>query len=143
MQNPTNVFKATLKERRHQLGIWNTIGGNTVPDMLGGAGFDWVLIDCEHAAIEAVEVLPALQAIAAHPNVSAIVRPAANDPTLFKRLLDMGAQTLLVPYVQTVEEAEQAVAAMRYGPHGVRGMAGMTRATRYGQVDDYFATACA
>jgi 4-hydroxy-2-oxoheptanedioate aldolase len=141
MQNPTNVFKATLKERRHQLGIWNTIGGNTVPDMLGGAGFDWVLIDCEHAAIEAVKVLPALQAIAAHPNVSAIVRPAANDPTLFKRLLDMGAQTLLVPYVQTVEEAEQAVAAMRYGPHGVRGMAGMTRATRYGQVDDYFATA--
>lgn len=138
MLNPTNLFKATLGKNRHQLGIWNTIGGNTVPELLGGAGFDWVLIDCEHAAIETVEVLPALQAIAANPQVSAIVRPAANDATLFKRILDMGAQTLLVPFVQTPQEAESAVAAMRYGPHGIRGMAGMTRATRYGQVDDYF-----
>ncbi|AXI47537.1 4-hydroxy-2-oxo-heptane-1,7-dioate aldolase [Sulfitobacter sp. SK012] len=141
MKNPTNLFKAALKERRHQLGIWNTIGGNTVPELLGGAGFDWVLVDCEHAAIETVEVLPALQAIATSPKVSAIVRPADNDATLFKRILDMGAQSLLVPYVQTVAEAENAVAALRYGPHGVRGMAGMTRATRYGKVDDYFAVA--
>jgi len=97
-----------------------------------------VLVDCEHAPIETVEVLPALQAIGQHPEVSAVVRPAANDPVLFKRLLDMGAQTLLVPFVQTAQEAESAVQAMRYGPRGVRGMAGMTRATRYGQIDDYF-----
>lgn len=141
MKNPTNLFKAELRKRGHQLGIWNTIGGNTVPDLLGGAGFDWVLVDCEHAAIDTVEVLPALQAISANPKVSAIVRPADNDATLFKRILDMGAQTLLVPYVQTAEEAAQAVSAMRYAPHGVRGMAGMTRATRYGQVDDYYTTA--
>lgn len=140
MKNPKNLFKAALRER-HQLGIWNTMGGNTVPDLLGGAGFDWVLIDCEHAAIETVEVLPALQAIAAHPQVSALVRPAGNDAVLFKRILDMGAQTLLVPFVQTAQEAEQAVKAMRYGPHGIRGMAGMTRATRYGQVEDYFRVA--
>ncbi|MGJ8617018.1 MAG: HpcH/HpaI aldolase family protein [Sulfitobacter sp.] len=141
MKNPTNRFKAALRQGQHQLGIWNTIGGNTVPEMLGGAGFDWVLVDCEHAAIETVEVLPALQALAANPKVSGIVRPANNDPILFKRILDMGAQTLLVPYVQTAAEATKAVSAMRYGPHGVRGMAGMTRATRYGQVDDYFAQA--
>jgi 4-hydroxy-2-oxoheptanedioate aldolase len=141
MKNPTNLFKAALSQGGHQLGIWNTIGGNTVPEMLGGAGFDWVLVDCEHAAIEAVEVLPALQAIGQNPAVSAIVRPADNDPILFKRLLDMGAQTLLVPYVQTAAEAAKAVSAMRYGPHGVRGMAGMTRATRYGQVDDYYTVA--
>lgn len=141
MKNPTNLFKAALRARGHQLGIWNTIGGNTVPELLGGAGFDWVLVDCEHAAIEAVEVLPALQAIAANPQVSAIVRPADNDPILFKRILDMGAQTLIVPYVQTPQEAEKAVSAMRYGPHGVRGMAGMTRATRYGKVENYHATA--
>ncbi len=141
MQNPVNHFKAALKEGRHQLGIWNTIGGNTVPELLAGAGFDWVLVDCEHAAIEAVEVLPALQAIGQHHQVSAVVRPAANDPTLFKRLLDMGAQTLLVPYVQTAAEAVAAVRAMRYGPNGIRGMAGMTRATRYGRVEDYFTTA--
>ena len=141
MRNPTNLFKAALRKGGHQLGIWNTIGGNTVPDLLGGAGFDWVLVDCEHSPVETVEVLPALQAIAANPGVSAIVRPAANDATLFKRILDMGAQTLLVPYVQTAEEAAEAVSYMRYGPHGVRGMAGMTRATRYGQVENYYTEA--
>lgn len=137
MKNPTNLFKAALREGRHQLGIWNTIGGNTVPELLGGAGFDWVLVDCEHAAIETIEVLPALQAIATTPGVSAIVRPAGLDAIHFKRLLDMGAQTLLVPYVQTAAEAAHAVRAMRYGPDGIRGMAGMTRATRYGRVEGY------
>jgi 4-hydroxy-2-oxoheptanedioate aldolase len=86
-------------------------------------------------------VLPALQAIAANPAVSALVRPAHNDPVLFKRILDMGAQTLLVPYIQTAHEAAAAVSAMRYGPAGMRGMAGMTRATRYGKIDNYFKTA--
>lgn len=141
MKNPKNLFKERLLNKSVQLGLWNTIGGNTVPEMLGGAGFDWVLVDCEHAAIETVEVLPALQALAATPNVSAIVRPADNDPTLFKRILDMGAQTLMVPFVQTQEEAQRAVSAMRYGPSGIRGMAGMTRATRYGQIEDYFEVA--
>lgn len=141
MKNPVNTFKAALKSGRPQLGIWNTIGGNTVPELLAGAGFDWVLIDTEHAAVEAVEVLPALQAIGQWPDVSAVVRPAANDPVLFKRLLDMGAQSLLVPCIQSGAEAAAAVSAMRYGPRGVRGMAGITRATRYGQVDDYFTAA--
>ena len=141
MKNPKNQFKAALRAGQRQLGIWNTIGGNTVPELLAGAGFEWVLVDCEHAAIETIEVLPALQAIGQHPDTSAIVRPAVNDPTLFKRILDMGAQTLLVPYVQSAQEAEAAVHAMRYGPHGMRGMAGMTRATRYGQVDNYFVEA--
>lgn len=141
MEIPSNPFKAALRARRDQLGLWNTIGGNTVPEMLGGAGFDWVLIDCEHAAIETVEVLPALQAIEANPHVGCVVRPAANDPVLFKRLLDMGAQSLMVPYVQSAAEAAAAASAMRYGPRGIRGMAGMTRATRYGKVEDYIATA--
>ena len=138
MDLPENLFKTRLKEGRSQLGLWNTIGGNTVPEMLAHGGFDWVLIDCEHAPVEAVDVLPALQAIGQVPEVAAVVRPAANDATLFKRLLDMGAQTLLVPYIESAAEAEAAVRAMRYGPQGVRGMAGMTRATRYGHVEDYF-----
>ena len=141
MKNPKNLFKAGLTAGQRQLGIWNTIGGNTVPELLGGSGFDWVLVDGEHAAIETVEVLPALQAIGQIPDTSAVVRVAANDPTLFKRVLDMGAQTLMVPYVQTADEAAAAVHAMRYGPNGMRGMAGMTRATRYGQVEDYFSKA--
>ena len=109
MKNPTNLFKAALREGRHQLGIWNTIGGNTVPELLGGAGFDWVLVDCEHAAIETVEVLPALQAIAATRECPPLCALPTMTRRLFKRILDMGAQTLLVPYVQTAEEAAQAV----------------------------------
>lgn len=138
MHVPNNLFKSRLRSGRCQLGVWNTVGGNTVPELLGSAGFEWVLVDCEHAAIETVEVLPALQSIGQNPDSAAVVRPAANDPVLFKRLLDMGAQTLLVPYVQNGAEARQAVSAMRYGPIGMRGMAGMTRATRYGQVENYY-----
>lgn len=141
MKNPRNAFKAALKAGKRQIGIWNTIGGNTVPELLAGAGFDWVLVDCEHSAVETIEVLPALQAIAGHPDVSAVVRPAANDPVLFKRLLDMGAQSLLVPFIETAGQAAEAVAAMRYGPRGIRGMAGITRATRYGRVENYFTDA--
>ncbi len=141
MQNPKNRFKAALANGTHQLGIWNAIGGPSVVEMLAGAGFDWVLIDNEHAPIDVTDVLPALQAIAAYPETSAIVRPASNDPVLIKRHLDQGAQTLLIPYVQNVAEAEAAVAAMRYAPHGMRGVAGLTRATRFGRVADYTANA--
>ena len=138
MKNPTNTFKSRLSKPGCQIGVWNTIGGNTAAEALASIGYDWVCIDTEHAAVETVEVLPALQAIAGYPETSAIVRSAANDPVLFKRILDMGAQTLLVPYIETAGEAQAAVDAMRYGPKGIRGMAGMTRATRYGRVDDYF-----
>lgn len=143
MRNPENRFKAALKAGRHQLGIWNSIGGNTVPDMLAGCGFDWVLVDTEHSPIDVNDVLPALQAIAGYPETSAIVRPAFNDPVLIKRILDHGAQTLLLPYIQSVEEAEAAVRAVRYPPAGIRGVAGLTRASRYGSVDRYTETASA
>jgi 4-hydroxy-2-oxoheptanedioate aldolase len=137
MKNPKNLFKAALKAGQHQLGIWNSIGGTTVTEMLAGCGYDWVLIDTEHSPVDVNDVLPALQAIAAYPEVTAIVRPAVNDTVLIKRLLDLGAQTLLLPYVQSAEEAEAAVHAMRYPPKGIRGMAGVTRASRYGMVEDY------
>lgn len=141
MKNPTNPFKANLKAGRHQLGMWNTIGGNTVSELLGGAGFDWVLVDLEHSPIETVEVQSALQALASNPQVAAAVRPPSHDPAVIKRLLDMGAQTLLLPYVESGDQAAAAVQAIRYGPRGIRGMAGMTRATRYGLVENYFETA--
>ncbi|MFT5870841.1 MAG: 4-hydroxy-2-oxoheptanedioate aldolase [Paracoccaceae bacterium] len=137
MKNPTNIFKAALKSGKHQLGIWNSIGGPTVVEHLAACGFDWVLIDTEHAPADVADVLPALQAIAGYPDVTAVVRPASNDAVLIKRILDFGAQTLLIPYVQSVGEAEAAVAAIRYAPRGIRGFAGMTRASRFGQVEDY------
>ena len=137
MQNPVNRFKAAIAAGQSQIGVWNSIGGNTACEVLASAGFDWVLVDTEHAATSTAEVLPALQAIAGYPDVSAIVRPASNDEVTIKRVLDMGAQTLLIPYVQNVDEARAAVAAMRYAPRGIRGMAGVMRATRFGAVENY------
>jgi len=112
-----------------------------VPEILAGAGFDWMLLDTEHSYVEPVEMLGALQILAGFPEVSPVLRPVVNDTALIKRYLDMGVQTLLIPYVQTPEEAAAAVAAMRYPPEGVRGVAGLTRATRYGRVDGYAARA--
>lgn len=141
MNNPENRFKSALRAGRHQIGIWNAIGGNLVPELLAGCGFDWVVVDTEHSPVDVTDVLPALQAIAGYPQVSAIVRPAFNDPVLIKRILDLGAQTLLLPYIQSVEEAEAAVRAVRYPPAGIRGVAGLTRASRFGAVDRYTETA--
>ena len=135
MELPKNNFKKAIKTGRHQVGIWNSIAGNSVPELLATCGFDWILIDTEHAPVETVEIQSSLHAISAYENVSAVVRPAANDPILIKRILDMGALTLLLPYIQTVQEAKDAVT---YGPNGIRGMAGMTRATRYGTIENYF-----
>lgn len=136
MSLPVNGFKRALKAGRSQIGIWNTIPGPVVAELLAGAGFDWLLLDTEHALTDVPDILGLLQAVAGYP-VSALVRPAANDTVLIKRLLDHGAQTLLIPYVQSAEEAEAAVRAMRYAPRGVRGVSGMTRASRYGAITDY------
>jgi 4-hydroxy-2-oxoheptanedioate aldolase len=141
MDLPRNAFKAALKAGRLQTGIWNTIPGPVVTEVLALAGFDWVLVDTEHAPVEVTDVLPALQVLAAYPAVSALVRPAWNDTVLIKRHLDQGAQTLLIPYVETPEAARAAVAAVRYPPDGVRGIGGLTRATRYGRIPDYVARA--
>ena len=138
MELPKNKFKKALKAGKHQIGIWNSIAGNSVPELLATCGFDWVLIDTEHAPVETVEIQSSLHSISAYENVSAVVRPAGNDPILIKRILDMGALTLLLPYIQTAEEAKDAVSYVTYGPNGMRGMAGMTRATRYGKVKNYF-----
>ena len=137
MKNRTNLFKAALRSGAPQLGIWNTIPGFAVPEMLAGAGFDWVLIDTEHTPVDVAEVATTLQAIAQFPDVSALVRPVANDPVVIKRLLDVGAQTLLVPMVDTPEQAAAAVAATRYPPEGMRGMGLTTRAAGFGRVANY------
>ncbi len=136
MKLPVNAFKAALRAGRAQVGIWNTIPGPIVVEILAGAGFDCVVIDTEHSLTDVPDVLAMLQALAAYP-VAHAVRPAANDPVLIKRFLDIGAQTLIIPYVQNADEARATVRAMRYGPHGVRGVSTATRAGRYGAVADY------
>ena len=136
MTLPINTFKRALQEGRQQIGIWNTIPGPVVPELLAGAGFDWMVLDTEHSVTDIPDLMAMLQAVAPYP-VAPVVRPQANDTVLIKRALDLGAQTLLLPYVQTKAEAEAAVRAMRYAPRGIRGVSGMTRASRYGAVKDY------
>lgn len=136
MELPHNSFKEAILAGRQQVGLWCMLPGSFVAEALAGCGYDWMLLDTEHSPADPLTVLPQLQAAAAY-NVSTVVRPAANDPVLIKRFLDIGAQSLLIPYVQSVEEAEAAVAAVRYPPAGIRGVAGMTRASRYGRVAGY------
>ena len=137
---PANAFKARLREGTTQLGLWCSIDDSSVAEMLAGCGYDWLLFDGEHAALDPLRILPLLQAVApydAHP----IVRPSSMNVAEIKRLLDFGAQTLLIPYVRDAEEARLAAAAVDYGPGGVRGVAGITRASRFGAVPDYAARA--
>lgn len=136
MQLPPNAFARALREGRHQLGLWCSLPGSYTVEALAGAGYDWLLLDTEHSPGDPLTVLPQLQAMAPYP-VSAVVRPASNDPVLIKRLLDFGAQTLLIPYVQDAEQARAAVAAIRYPPRGMRGVSGMTRATGFGRIAQY------
>ncbi|MCZ6860931.1 MAG: HpcH/HpaI aldolase/citrate lyase family protein [Alphaproteobacteria bacterium] len=135
-----NPFKAALAEGRLQIGLWSSLCSNIASDAIADSGFDWILLDTEHSPNELPNLLSQLQAIKGG-TASAIVRPAWNDAVLFKRILDIGAQTLLVPYVQNAQEAASAVAALRYPPAGIRGVTASGRASRYGRVKDYLKNA--
>ena len=136
MNLPENRFKRALAEGRQQIGLWCSLPSAFAAEIVGGSGFDWLMFDTEHSPSDVDTVLSQLQAVAAY-DVSAVVRPASNDTVLIKRYLDIGAQTLLIPYVQNADEARRAVAATRYPPEGVRGVSGLTRATRFGRVEGY------
>jgi 4-hydroxy-2-oxoheptanedioate aldolase len=133
---PDNRFKRALRESRQQIGLWCSLPGSYIAEAVAGSGFDWLLFDTEHSPTDALSILPLLQAVAPY-DVSAVVRPASNDPVLIKRILDLGAQSLLIPYVQNADEARAAVRAVRYAPDGMRGVAGVTRATRFGRIQGY------
>jgi 4-hydroxy-2-oxoheptanedioate aldolase len=136
MDLPVNRFKAGLKTGKVQYGLWITIPDPTLAEAMAGAGFDWLTFDTEHAPTEVSDVLPLLQAAAPYP-VSCLVRPSTLDVALIKRHLDQGAQTLVLPYIQSPEEAKLAVQAVRYPPAGIRGVAGATRASGYGRIPNY------
>lgn len=136
MDLPRNDFKHALEEGRHQLGLWCSLASNYAVEVVAGAGFDWLLLDMEHSPNDLESVLTQLQAVAPYQSAP-VVRVPWNDAVTIKRVLDIGAQSLLIPYVQNVEEARAAIAATRYPPAGVRGVAGTTRATRFGRIKDY------
>jgi 2-keto-3-deoxy-L-rhamnonate aldolase RhmA len=122
-------------------GTFLNLGSSLTAEMAGRAGFDWVLIDLEHGAGDRQELLLQLQALES-TSAAPIVRIAWNDAVLFKRILDLGPSGIMVPYVQSGEEARRAVAAMRYPPAGVRGVASMNRACGFGPgFDEYFQSA--
>jgi 4-hydroxy-2-oxoheptanedioate aldolase len=133
---PQNQFKRALVAGEQQIGLWVSLASPYSAELVAGAGFDWLVVDTEHSPNEVDTTLAQLQVMAAFPT-SPVVRPAWNDKVLIKRHLDIGAQTLLIPYVQDATEAEAAVAAVRFPLRGVRGVAGVTRASQFGRVKDY------
>lgn len=133
-----NHFKQAIAAGQQQIGLWVSLSSSYSTELVAGSGFDWLLLDGEHSPNDPPIMLPQLQAVAGYPSVTAIVRPAWNDKVLIKRYLDLGVQSLLIPYVQSAEEAQAAVQAIRYPPRGIRGVAGSTRAPSFGRVKDYF-----
>lgn len=140
MKLPRNAFKQAISENKLQIGLWCSLCSNIAADIVSDSGFDWLLLDTEHSPNELPDIFSALQATN-HAAAESVVRPAWNDAVLIKRYLDIGARTLLIPFVQNVEEAERAVAATRYPPKGIRGVTGSGRASRFGRVRDYLKTA--
>jgi 4-hydroxy-2-oxoheptanedioate aldolase len=136
IEMPRNAFKQALAAGKPQIGLWNSLANPIVGEIIAGSGFDWVLIDTEHSPTELPDIFSQLQALATG-TATPVVRPAWNDPVLIKRILDVGATSILVPFVQNAEEARKAVAATRYPPAGIRGVATSTRASRFMRIKDY------
>jgi len=136
LELPVNSFKRALRANKVQIGLWCSLSSHYATELVAGSGFDWILLDTEHSPNDLESVLQQLQAAAPYPT-HPVVRVPWNDMVTIKRYLDIGAQSLLIPYVQNAEEAKAAVAYTRYPPAGVRGVAGATRATRFGRAKDY------
>lgn len=128
-------MKETLRDRlrggERTIGSWLSFGYTPVAEIMARAGFDWLVIDMEHTAIDAWDALQLIQIIELAGCVP-LVRVGANDELLIKRSLDAGAHGVIVPMVNTAEDAERAVAAARYAPEGRRGT-GLGRAQGYGE----------
>lgn len=137
MQIPTNTFRDALRVGQTQIGLWVGLADANAAELLASCGFDWLLLDGEHAPNDVRVVLDQLRAVAPYP-VHAVVRPVEGNVALLKQYLDVGAQTLLVPMIDTPEQAKLMARAMRYAPDGIRGMgSALARASRWNQVDDY------
>ncbi|MCG2634307.1 MAG: HpcH/HpaI aldolase/citrate lyase family protein [Gammaproteobacteria bacterium] len=134
---PSNLFKQQLAAGELQLGAFLGLADAYSAEVMASTDFDWLLIDGEHGPNDVRTILAQLQVLAAYP-VSAVVRPADHNTATIKQLLDIGAQSLMIPMVESAEQAEQLVQAMRYPPAGIRGVgAGMARAARWNGVPGY------
>jgi 2-keto-3-deoxy-L-rhamnonate aldolase RhmA len=132
-----NDFLALLGNAASPLGTWLMAGTASNAEALGHAGFDWLLIDMEHGPIDFRDAWQMMQAVDCTPAVPVVRVSSSDDPALVKRALDLGARTLMFPYVQSAEQARRIVESMKYPPLGQRGFAGVHRASRYGTMPDY------
>jgi 4-hydroxy-2-oxoheptanedioate aldolase len=140
MQTPINPFKQALADKRAQIGLWVGLADHYTTEICAGAGFDWLLLDGEHAPNDLRTLLQQAQVVAGYPGTHSIARvPVGHGnigTALIKQYLDLGFQTLLVPMVDTPQQATEIVRAMRYPPLGIRGMGG-ARASRWGRFANY------
>lgn len=137
MDMPINSFKQRLRSGEAQIGLWLGLADAYSAELAANAGFDWLLIDGEHAPNDLRGMLAQLQAVAPYPG-QAIIRPVIGDTALIKQVLDLGAQTLLVPMVESAEQARQLVKAVHYPPAGIRGVgSALARASRWNSIAGY------
>lgn len=141
MPAPKNKLKAALKAGQLQTGLWLSLANSYSAELLGDAGFSWLLIDGEHSPNDLQTIMQQLQVLRFSES-SVLVRPPIGEPWLIKQLLDAGAQSLLIPMVDNREQAEMLAKSVRYPPHGIRGVgAGAARASHFGYITDYTETA--
>ena len=137
MDMPINSFKQRLRSGEAQIGLWLGLADAYCAELAANAGFDWLLIDGEHAPNDLLGMLSQLQAVAPYSS-QAVIRPVIGDTALIKQVLDLGAQTLLVPMVESAEQARQLVKAVHYPPNGVRGVgSALARASRWNSIPGY------
>jgi 4-hydroxy-2-oxoheptanedioate aldolase len=134
---PVNTFKASLPGSKPSFGLWLALADPYSAELCASAGFDWLVIDQEHAPNDLRSTLAQLQAVAPYP-VQTIVRPPLGETHTIKQLLDTGVQTILIPMMESAEQAAEMVRATRYPPAGVRGVgAAIARSSRWQAVPDY------
>jgi 2-dehydro-3-deoxyglucarate aldolase len=131
-----NRFRRDVIARRRLIGCWSQLGSPITTEALGLAGFDWILLDCEHGLNDPLSLVPQLMALKDSPSAP-VVRPHWNDGVVVKRLLDIGLFNFIFPFVQSADEARRAVVSTRYPPEGTRGVAVTHRSSRYGTVENY------
>ena len=132
-----NSFRADLRAGKRLIGCWCSLANPITTEVLGVAGFDWILLDGEHSPNDPITFIPQLMALKDSPSAP-VVRPSWNNPVELKRLLDGGFYNFLIPFVESADEARRAVAATRYPPQGFRGVSVSQRSNRFGTVAGYF-----
>lgn len=132
-----NKFKAALGARHTQIGCWSALANPISTEVLGLAGFDWIVLDGEHAPNDLTTFVPQLMALNGSHSAP-VVRVPTNEPIIIKRMLDIGFYNFLIPFVESAEDAQRAVASVMYPPRGIRGVSVSHRSNCYGTVPDYF-----